>query len=83
MKKVGEYMSETRAQVESLITKVRPYLQRDGGDIEVVSVEDGIVYVKMFGACDGCVALDVTLKQGIETMLLENVPGIIAVVTVD
>lgn len=83
MKKVGDYMSETRAQVESLITKVRPYLQRDGGDIEVVSVEDGIVYVKMFGACDGCVALDVTLKQGIETMLLENVPGVIAVVTVD
>ncbi len=76
-------MDETRAQVESLITKVRPYLQRDGGDIEVVSVEDGIVYVKMFGACDGCVALDVTLKQGIETMLLENVPGVIAVVTVD
>ncbi|MGE4320170.1 MAG: NifU family protein [Acholeplasmataceae bacterium] len=76
-------MDETRAQVDSLITKVRPYLQRDGGDIEVVSVEDGIVYVKMFGACDGCVALDVTLKQGIETMLLENVPGVIAVVTVD
>lgn len=76
-------MDQTRAQVDSLITKVRPYLQRDGGDIEVVSVEDGIVYVKMFGACDGCVALDVTLKQGIETMLLENVPGVIAVVTVD
>lgn len=76
-------MDQTRAQVDSLITKVRPYLQRDGGDIEVISVEDGIVYVKMFGACDGCVALDVTLKQGIETMLLENVPGVIAVVTVD
>ncbi|QWB96147.1 NifU family protein [Mycoplasmatota bacterium] len=76
-------MTETRAQVDSLITKVRPYLQRDGGDIEVVSIEDGIVYVKMFGACDGCHALDVTLKQGIETMLLENVPGVIAVVTVD
>jgi len=76
-------MDETRAQVDSLITRVRPYLQRDGGDIEVISVEDGIVYVKMFGACDGCVALDVTLKQGIETMLLENVPGVIAVVTVD
>ncbi|MFA6801811.1 MAG: NifU family protein [Acholeplasmataceae bacterium] len=76
-------MDETRAQVDSLITKVRPYLQRDGGDIEVINIEDGIVYVKMFGACDGCVALDVTLKQGIETMLLENVPGVIAVVTVD
>jgi Fe-S cluster biogenesis protein NfuA len=37
----------------------------------------------MLGACDGCMALDVTLKQGIETMLLENVPGVIAVVTVD
>jgi len=76
-------MDETKEQVLSLIDKVRPYLQRDGGDIDVINVEDGIVYVKMTGACDGCVALDVTLKQGIETMLLENVPGVIAVVTVD
>lgn len=76
-------MNETKEQVLSLIDKVRPYLQRDGGDIDVINVEDGIVYVKMTGACDGCVALDVTLKQGIETMLLENVPGVIAVVTVD
>lgn len=76
-------MDETKEQVLVLIDKVRPYLQRDGGDIEIISVEDGIVYVKMMGACDGCVALDVTLKQGIETMLLENVPGVIAVVTVD
>lgn len=76
-------MDETKEQVLSLIEKVRPYLQRDGGDIDVINVEDGIVYVKMTGACDGCVALDVTLKQGIETMLLENVPGVIAVVTVD
>ena len=76
-------MDETKKQVLSLIDKVRPYLQRDGGDIEIINVEDGIVYVKMLGACDGCFALDVTLKQGIETMLLENVPGIIAVVQVD
>ncbi|AUD62094.1 hypothetical protein BK010_00190 [Tenericutes bacterium MO-XQ] len=76
-------MDETTKQVHELIHKVRPYLQRDGGDIEILNVEDGIVYVKMMGACDGCVALDVTLKQGIETMLLENVPDIIAVVTVD
>ncbi|MCF7932473.1 MAG: NifU family protein [Acholeplasmataceae bacterium] len=76
-------MDETREQVMSLIEKVRPYLIRDGGDIEVVNVEDGIVYVRMLGACDGCIALDVTLKQGIETMLLENVPGVIAVIDVD
>lgn len=73
---------EQRTQVESLIKKIRPYIQRDGGDIEVVDIEDGIVYVKMSGACDGCMAIDVTLKQGLETMLLEQVPGIIAVVNV-
>jgi Fe-S cluster biogenesis protein NfuA len=67
-------------QVNSLITRVRPYLQRDGGDIEIIRIEDGIVYVKMLGACDGCMAIDITLKQGIETMLLENVPGVIGVV---
>lgn len=75
-------MSDIKTQVESLIHKVRPYLQRDGGDIEIINIEDGVVYVKMLGACDGCFALDITLKQGIETMLLENVPGVIAVVTV-
>lgn len=67
-------------QVNVLIKRVRPYLQRDGGDIEIIKIEDGIVYVKMLGACDGCMAIDITLKQGIETMLLENVPGIIGVV---
>lgn len=67
-------------QVNSLITRVRPYLQRDGGDIEILRIEDGVVYVRMLGACDGCMAIDITLKQGIETMLLENVPGVVAVV---
>lgn len=68
--------------VNKILTRVRPYIQRDGGDIELVNIEDGIVYVRMGGACDGCAAIDITLKQGIEQMLLENVPGIIAVVTV-
>lgn len=76
-------MDQTKEQVMELIERVRPYLQRDGGDIDVINVEDGIVYVRMLGACNGCMALDVTLKQGIETMLLENVPGVIGVVTVD
>ena len=67
-------------QVMTLITKVRPYLQRDGGDIEVLKIEEGIVYVKMLGACDGCYAIDITLKKGIEAMLLENIPGVIGVV---
>lgn len=81
-KKEGISMDETTKLVHELIDRVRPYLHRDGGDIEIVSVEDGIVYVKMLGACDGCGLIDVTLRQGIETMLLENVPGVIAVINV-
>lgn len=71
---------ELMDQVMGIIEKVRPYLIRDGGDIEIIKIEDGIVHVKMMGQCDGCFAIDVTLKQGIERMLLENVPGVIGVV---
>lgn len=66
-------------QVKEILTKVRPYLQRDGGDVKYVRYEDGIVYVEMMGACVGCSALDSTLKDGIEAILLEEVPGIIGV----
>ena len=66
-------------QVQEIIRKIRPYIQRDGGDIRYVRFEDGIVYVEMLGACVGCGALDSTLKDGIETILLEEVPGIIGV----
>jgi Fe-S cluster biogenesis protein NfuA len=66
-------------QVKEILHKVRPYLQRDGGDIKYIKYEDGIVYVEMMGACVGCSALDSTLKDGIEAILLEEVPGIIGV----
>lgn len=66
-------------QVKEILHKVRPYLQRDGGDVKYVRYEDGIVFVEMMGACVGCSALDSTLKDGIEAILLEEVPGIIGV----
>jgi len=66
-------------QVKEIIQKVRPYIQRDGGDIKYVKFEDGIVYVQMLGACVGCAAIDTTLTYGIEAILLEEVPGIIGV----
>ena len=75
-------MSDINKQGDAMIDKIRPYILRDGGDIEVIKIEEGIVYVRMFGACEGCFALDVTLKQGVERLLLENVPGIIGVVNV-
>lgn len=74
-------MSEvnTEKQIIDILTKIRPYLQRDGGDVRYLKYEDGIVYVEMMGACVGCSALDSTLKDGIEAILLEEVPGIIGV----
>lgn len=75
-------MNETERMVRDLMQKVEPYLRSHGGGAEVVSVEDGIVYIKMLGACEGCPLIDVTLRQGIEELLVENVPGIIAVVEV-
>jgi Fe-S cluster biogenesis protein NfuA len=70
-------------QVEEIISKLRPYIQRDGGDIKFVRFEDGIVYVQMLGACVGCSAIDSTLTDGVEAILIEEVPGIIGVEQVD
>lgn len=72
-------MTETEKQVRELIYKVRPYLQRDGGDLRFVKLEDGIVYVELLGACVGCSSSTITLKQGVEAIILEEVPGVIAV----
>ncbi|MEC9484717.1 MAG: NifU family protein [Candidatus Izemoplasma sp.] len=66
-------------QIQEVINKVRPYIQRDGGDIRYVKFEDGIVYVEMLGACVGCGFVDTTLTDGVEAILLEEVPGIIGV----
>ena len=62
--------------IEKTIEKVRPYIQGDGGDVEFVKLEDDIVYVKVHGACVGCSALDMTLKEGVEALLLDEVEGI-------
>lgn len=66
-------------RVKTILEKVRPYLQRDGGDAEYVSYKDGLVYVKMLGACVGCTSIDQTVKEGLEALLLEEVPGVIGV----
>lgn len=72
-------MENIEEQIKNVINKLRPYLQRDGGDIEFVEFKDGIVYVKMLGACAGCTMLDETLKDGVEQILLEEVPGVLEV----
>ena len=69
-------METMETQVKNVIEKIRPYNQRDGGDVEFVSLEDGVVTVKMLGACSECLSLDATLKDGIEAILLDEVPGV-------
>ena len=70
-------------EIEKTIEKVRPYIQNDGGDVQFVKFEDGIVYVRVHGACVGCMALDYTLKEGVEALLLDEVEGIREVRLVD
>ncbi len=72
-------MENIEEQIKNVIHKLRPYLQRDGGDIEYVNFKDGIVYVRMLGACAGCTMIDDTLKDGVEQILMEEVPGVLEV----
>lgn len=62
--------------VIEVLEKIRPYIQRDGGDVEFVSLMDGIVTVRMLGACADCMSINDTLKDGIEALVLDEVPGI-------
>ena len=70
-------------QIEDALNKVRPSLQADGGDVEFVDVdEEGVVRVRLTGACGGCPMSQMTLKMGIEKILKQNVPQINSVVAV-
>jgi len=64
-------------QVQDALDKIRPALQRDGGDVELVEVtDDGIVKVRLQGACGGCPMSQMTLKMGIEKVVKQSVPEI-------
>lgn len=65
------------------IEKLKPFLQSDGGNIEYVKYEDGKVYVRLTGACAGCSMIDITLKEGIEEILISEIPEIKEVIKVD
>lgn len=70
-------------EIKNTIEKIRPYIQRDGGDVEFVSFVDGVVNVRLVGACVGCMAIDDTLQGGIEAILLDEVEGVVSVALVD
>ena len=69
-------------KVEAALNEIRPALQADGGGVDLISVVDGIVSVKLTGACGGCPMSTMTLKMGIERVLKEKIPEIKEVVAV-
>jgi len=71
-----------RERVEKALEKIRPALQADGGNIELVDVTDGVVKVKLTGACGGCPMSQMTLKMGVERTLKQQIPEVKSVESV-
>lgn len=71
--------SDLHARVEKVLDQIRPYVQQDGGDLELVDVVDGVVQIRLAGSCVGCMYSMMTLQAGVEKMLKEQVPEIKAV----
>lgn len=69
-------------KIKASLDRIRPLLQADGGDVELVEIVDGVVKVRLQGACSGCPMAQITLKNGIEKKLKEDIPEIVAVESV-
>ena len=68
--------NDVLTRIEKTLSKIRPYIQADGGDVQLVDYADGVVYVSMLGACAGCMAIDTTLNDGIQAILIDEVPEV-------
>ena len=70
-------------QIKDTLNKIRPFIQRDGGDVEYVDYKDGVVFIRVLGACLGCAFIDDTISGGVEMILCEEVPGVVRVQVVE
>lgn len=73
-------MKKTEGKIKEVLEKIRPYLNHDGGDVEFVKFEDGICYVRLKGACSGCMFADMTISNTVEEILIAEVPEVIKVI---
>ncbi|HEX6989048.1 MAG TPA: NifU family protein [Bacillota bacterium] len=73
---------ETRERIVRVIQRIRPAIQADGGDVEFVDLEDGVVQLRLMGACVGCPMSTMTLQAGIERLIRQEVPDIKGVMSV-
>ena len=75
-------MKKETEKIIEIINKLKPFLINDGGNIEFIKYEDGIVYIRMMGACANCQMLDLTLKEGIEAAIMSEVESVRGVINV-
>lgn len=75
--------NETELKIIAIIDKIKPFIISDGGNLEFLKYENNVVYVRLSGACKDCAMLDITLKDGIEEMLITEIPEIKEVINVD
>jgi Fe-S cluster biogenesis protein NfuA len=80
--RIGKGEIEMREKVEAALARIRPALQADGGDVELIDVREGVVSVRLVGACGGCPMSTMTLRNGIERILKQDVPEVKEVVSV-
>lgn len=76
-------MENVEEKIKKVLNKLKPYLINDGGNLEYVKFEDGIVYIKLLGACSHCSMMEITLKEGIEEALINEIPEVQKVERVD
>jgi len=69
-------------KIIDVINKLKPFLNSDGGDIEFIKYENGIVYIRMTGACANCDLIDVTLNEGVEYALKEAIPEVKSIINI-
>ncbi len=72
-----------KEKIEEVLNKIRPFLQSDGGDVQFIKYEDGIVYVKLLGTCSHCPHANATLETTIESSLTAEIPEVVKVVNID
>lgn len=70
-------------KINKVLDMIRPYIRNDGGDVEFLRFENGVVYVRLVGACSECPLADHTLESGIESALVNEIPEVIKVVNED
>ena len=74
---------EIENKIKKVLEKIRPYLQNDGGDVTFKRYENGVVYVKLTGACSNCPLVDNTLESVIEEAIINEIPEVIKVINED